>query len=31
MRIYTNWDECYNEVLRDLAEMGIVVRPKTIS
>lgn len=30
MRIYTNWDECYNEVLRDLAEMGIVVRPKTM-
>ena len=30
MRIYTNWDECYNEILRDLAEMGIVVRPKTM-
>lgn len=30
MRIYTNWGECYNEILRDLAEMGIVVRPKTM-
>lgn len=30
MRIYTNWKECYDEVLRDLAEMGIVVRPKSM-
>lgn len=30
MRIYTNWKECYDEVLRDLAEMGITVRPKTM-
>ncbi len=30
MRIYINWHECYNEVLRDLAEMGITVRPKTM-
>ena len=30
MRIYTNWKECYDEVSRDLAEMGISVYPKTM-
>lgn len=30
MRIYTNWDECYEEVKRDLAEMGIDVFPKSM-
>lgn len=30
MRIYTNWNECYEEVKRDLAEMGILVKPKTM-
>lgn len=30
MRIYVDWKECYEEIKRDLAEMGIVVRPKTM-
>lgn len=30
MRIYTNWNETYEEVKRDLAEMGIDVYPKTM-
>lgn len=30
MRIYTNWHECYEEVKRDLAEMGIDVFPKSM-
>lgn len=30
MRIYTNWNECYEEVKRDLAEMGIDVFPKSM-
>lgn len=30
MRIYTSWSECYEEVKRDLAEMGIMVYPKTM-
>ena len=30
MRIYTNWQECYEEVRRDLAEMGIRVFPKSM-
>lgn len=30
MRIYTNWGEAYEEVKRDLAEMGILVKPKTM-
>ena len=30
MRIYTNWQECYEEVKRDLAEMGIRVFPKSM-
>ena len=28
MRIYVDWPECYEEVKRDLAEMGILVKPK---
>lgn len=30
MRIYMDWQECYEEVKRDLAEMGILVKPKTM-
>ena len=30
MRIYTNWQECYEETRRDLAEMGVDVFPKTM-
>lgn len=30
MRIYTNWNEAYEEIKRDLAEMGIDVKPKTM-
>ena len=30
MRIYMDWYEAYEEVKRDLAEMGILVRPKTM-
>jgi len=30
MRIYMNWKECYEEVKRDLAEMGISVYPKSM-
>lgn len=30
MRIYMNWAEAYEEVKRDLAEMGILVKPKTM-
>lgn len=30
MRIYVDWHECYEEVKRDLAEMGILVKPKTM-
>ena len=30
MRIYVDWPECYEEVKRDLAEMGILVKPKTM-
>lgn len=30
MRIYTNWNECYEEVKRDLAEMGVLVKPKSM-
>lgn len=30
MRIYMNWNEAYEEVKRDLAEMGILVKPKTM-
>lgn len=30
MRIYINWDEAYEEIKRDLAEMGILVKPKTM-
>lgn len=30
MRIYMNWEEAYEEVKRDLAEMGILVKPKTM-
>lgn len=30
MRIYTNWNECFEETKRDLAEMGIDVFPKTM-
>lgn len=30
MRIYMNWKEAYEEIKRDLAEMGIVVKPKTM-
>lgn len=30
MRIYTNWEEAHEEVLRDLVEMGIQVKPKTM-
>lgn len=30
MRIYMNWDEAYEEVKRDLAEMGVLVKPKTM-
>lgn len=30
MRIYMNWNEAYEEIKRDLAEMGIEVKPKTM-
>ena len=30
MRIYMNWNEAYEEIKRDLAEMGIAVYPKTM-
>ena len=30
MRIYMNWQEAYEEIKRDLAEMGIRVCPKTM-
>lgn len=30
MRIYINWEEAYEEIKRDLAEMGILVKPKTM-
>lgn len=30
MRIYMNWNEAYEEIKRDLAEMGIDVYPKTM-
>lgn len=30
MRIYMNWEEAHEEIKRDLAEMGIVVKPKTM-
>lgn len=30
MRIYMNWPEAYEEIKRDLAEMGILVKPKTM-
>lgn len=30
MRIYMNWQEAFEEVKRDLAEMGIIVKPKTM-
>lgn len=30
MRIYMNWEEAYEEIKRDLAEMGILVKPKTM-
>lgn len=30
MRLYVNWGECLEEVKRDLAEMGILVKPKTM-
>lgn len=30
MRIYIDWEEAYEEVKRDLAEMGILVKPKTM-
>lgn len=30
MRIYMNWNEAYEEIKRDLAEMGINVYPKTM-
>lgn len=30
MRIYMNWKEAYEEIKRDLAEMGIAVHPKTM-
>jgi thymidylate synthase len=30
MRIYMNWKEAYEEVKRDLAEMGIIVHPKSM-
>lgn len=30
MRIYTNWLECYGEIKRDLKEMGIIVKPKSM-
>ena len=30
MRIYMNWEEAYEEIKRDLAEMGINVYPKTM-
>ena len=30
MRLFTNWNEAYEEVKRDLAEMGILVKPKTM-
>lgn len=30
MRIYINWNEAYEEIKRDLAEMGILVKPKTM-
>lgn len=30
MRVYVNWNECYGETKRDLAEMGIDVFPKSM-
>lgn len=30
MRIYTNWQECLEETKRDLAEMGVLVKPKSM-
>lgn len=30
MRIFMDWNEAYEEVKRDLAEMGILVKPKTM-
>ena len=30
MRIYMNWEEAYEEIKRDLAERGILVKPKTM-
>ena len=30
MRIYMDWQEAFEEVKRDLAEMGIIVKPKTM-
>ena len=30
MRIYMDWPEAYEEVKRDLAEMGILVKPKSM-
>lgn len=30
MRIFINWNEAYEEIKRDLAEMGIDVKPKTM-
>lgn len=30
MRVYINWNECYDETKRDLAEMGIDVFPKSM-
>lgn len=30
MRLFVDWLECYEEVKRDLAEMGIEVKPKTM-
>lgn len=30
MRIYSNWGECYEEIKRDLAEMGTIVKSRTM-
>lgn len=30
MRIFMNWQECYEEIKRDLAEMGVKVYPKSM-
>ncbi len=30
MRIFMDWNEAYEEIKRDLAEMGILVKPKTM-